>query len=171
MLRLRNDLVLHIVDVTFDCDVLRLACDFDSRAVGSRGLGAVRSNWWLQGLRLLQCDNWANWSIVPEPRMVAYVVQLHALLRIRLEEFGDEILRHATEPSRPLDPLVQNVVKQFLLVLAYKRWISRQELEQENAQVPNIERFVMTALTDHFWGQILRRTAIGHSFSIFIEEV
>ena len=171
MLGFRDDLVLHIVDVAFDRNVLRLPCDFNSRAICALGLGTVRSNWWRQGLRLLKCDNWADWSIVSEPRMVAYVIQLHALLRIRLEELGDEVLGHAAEPSRPLDPLVQDVVEELLLVLPDKRWITRQEFEQEHAQVPDIKRFVVTALSDHFWGQVLGRTAIGHSFSIFIEEV
>ena len=171
MLGLRDDLVLHIVDVAFDCDVLRLPCDFNSRTGCALGLGAVWSTWWRQGLGLLKRDNWADRSIVSEPRVVAYVVQLHALLRIRLEELGDEVLGHAAEPSRPLDPLVQDVVEELLLVLPDKRWITRQQFEQEHAQVPDIERFVVTALSDHFRGQVLGRTAIGHSFPIFVEEV
>ena len=106
MLRLRDDLVLHIIDVALNRDVFRLTCDFCSRAVCALSLGAIRSSWRRYSQGRLKCDNWADWSVVSEPWMVADVVQLHTLLRVRLQELRDEVLCYAAEPSRPLNPLV-----------------------------------------------------------------
>ena len=103
--------------------------------------------------------------------MVTDVVKLQALLRVRLEQLGDEILRHSAEASRPLDPLMQNIVKEFLLVFTDKWRIARQKFEKQDAQIPNVQRLVMAALTNHLRSQILRRSTISHSFPILIEEV
>ena len=69
---------------------------------------------------MLQSDYGADRCIVPEPGMVTNLIELHPLLRIRLEQLGDEIFGDARETPRPLNPLMQDVIEELLLVLADK---------------------------------------------------
>ena len=57
------------------------------------------------------------------------ILSTQSLFLRLFEELGDEVLGNATEPSGPLDPLVQDVVEELFLVLPDKRWITRQEFE------------------------------------------
>ena len=108
MLWLGDNLVFNVVDIALDSDVLRLACDFYSCTLGL-GLGACRRVG--DGKCRLKCDHGSNRGVVAEPGMLANIVKLHSLLRIWLQKLGYEVLSDATEPPRPLYPLIQNVVE------------------------------------------------------------
>ena len=58
--------------------------------------------------------------------MVTDLVKLHSLLGVGLQKFGDQVLCHPAEAPWPLDPLMQNIVKELLLVFADEGRITRQ---------------------------------------------
>ena len=58
--------------------------------------------------------------------MVTDLVKLHSLLGVGLQKFGDQVLCYPAKTSWPLDPLMQDIVKELLLVFADEGWITRQ---------------------------------------------
>ena len=103
--------------------------------------------------------------------MVTDVCQLHTLLWIRLQQLRDQIFSNTRETTWPLDSLVQDIVKELFLILTHEGWITCQQFKEEHAEIPDVKRLVMAALTDHLWSEVLRSTAICHAFTILVEEV
>ena len=126
MLGLGDDLVFDSVDVTLDGNVFRLAtniCTCSSLGFRVRSTAVVRG---IPSQKGFKGDNWADERVVAEPRMIANLIKLHTLLRIRLEQFRDQVLGDTRETSWPLNALVQDVVKKLLLVFANEGWVTRQ---------------------------------------------
>ena len=167
MLRLGDDLVVDMINVALDRDILRLSRN--GIAVGTCRRTSLFSG--CSCLQRLQSHYWADRRIVAEPRVLAYLVQLHPLRRIRLEQPRDQVFCNMRESSRPLDSLVQNIVEKLFLILAHERRISRQQFKKKHAEVPNVQRLVVATLANHLGGQVLRCTAIGHSLPVLVEEV
>jgi hypothetical protein len=90
------------------------------------------------GLQGLEGDHRSDGRVVAEPRVLADLVQLHTLLRVRLQKLGDQVLGYARKTTWPLDSLVQNVVEKFFLVFANKGWVACHELEEKNTEVPDV---------------------------------
>ena len=67
--------------------------------------------------------------------------------------------------------MVQNVIEQNALVGAFEGRGPSQQLEQQNAKVPNVERLIMTSLFDHLWGEVLGRSTVGLPLLIIVSEL
>ncbi len=106
-----------------------------------------------------------------KPRVLKNFFQADSFLRVCFQKFGHQIFGYTGESFGPLDLKLQDVLKEFILVGPFKWRASSEEFEHEDTQVPDIETFIMTALFDHFWGQILWSTTICQSSSIAVKEV
>jgi len=155
--RLRNNLVISLANLTVELDLLR------RRRGGLLGWGGGRVN--------VHGANRPDRRVVFEEGMLCNLLKFQSLLRVGLQQFGYKILCDSREALRPLDTEVKNVFKELSLRAAFERRVTRKQLEEKYAKIPNIKRLVVARLLDHLGSQVLRRTTVGKSLPGLVEEV
>lgn len=115
--------------------------------------------------------HWSERRIGFEPGVLSDLGEGGPLSRVDLEQLGDQVFRHSREAFGPFDSEMDDIVEKFILVGALEGRTASEQLEHEDAYIPDIQRLVMSYLLDHLWRQVLGGAAVGKPPAIFVEEV
>jgi hypothetical protein len=81
------------------------------------------------------------------------------MTRLRFHELLDKILDTVWHPSRKVESHRKNSRDENWIVARLKRRPTNHHLIEQDATGPNVQRVIVAALLQHFWGQVVHSTA------------
>lgn len=99
--------------------------------------------------------------MLDDPRVLGDVGQLHALSGFLLSQPDDDVACLGADVRRECRRIVDDLLVSLGVTLCLKRRLPDEELEGQNAELPDVDRVVVRLFFDHLGRQVVERPAEG----------